>query len=222
MVFTEEEWKGSAFLPYISWCSIFPPILDTYQTSVFHFDCVLRTLSLSRNVKLAPLTGQEMFLCCGMKAIWIYWAKLQKGRESKGKQKQGRLDRGMYFIFCIQLISVCATSWCHYIIIKCRNKEPKTSWVKSKSCCCFDNGLTFPAVCWSSLGESCWTVHYRYTHWILKKRENAFTVTCRLPFTLLVVIAFRSIKQWVFVYRKKNTASITSLGRSGKIILKNG
>ena len=83
--------------------------------------------------------------------------------------------------------------------------------MKSQSCYCFDNGLTFPAVCWSSLGESCWTVHYRYTHWILKKRENAFTVTCRLPFTLLVVIAFRSIEQWVFVYRKKDTASYHKL-----------
>lgn len=49
-----------------------PTQLDTYQTSGFCFDCVLRTLSLSRNVKLALLTGQEMFLCCGMKAIWIY------------------------------------------------------------------------------------------------------------------------------------------------------
>lgn len=53
------------------------------------------------------------------------------------------------------------------------------------------------------------------------KKENAFTVTCRLPFTLLVVIAFKSIKQWVFVYRKKNSASSAgSVGRD-RIILKN-
>jgi len=69
VVFTEKEWIGSAFLPYIPWCSVFPPRLDTYQTSAFCFDCVLRTLS--RNVKLALLTGQETFLCCGMKAVWI-------------------------------------------------------------------------------------------------------------------------------------------------------
>lgn len=125
----------------------------------------------------------------------------------------------LFFSFSLYQ-SVCATGCSYCILRKCRNTETKTFWVKSKSCYCFDSGLTFLAVCWSSLGESCWTVHYRYTHWILKKRENAFTVTCRLPFTLLVVIAFRSIKQWVFVYRRKNI-SITSLGRSSKIILKN-
>lgn len=40
--------------------TIFPRRLDTYQASVFCFDCVLRTLSLSKNV----LAGQEMFLHC--------------------------------------------------------------------------------------------------------------------------------------------------------------
>lgn len=53
----------------------FPPRADTYQASVFCFDCVLRTLNLSGNV----LAGQEIFispLC--MKDVWVSSAKLQK------------------------------------------------------------------------------------------------------------------------------------------------
>lgn len=173
--------------------TVFPPRLDAYQASVFCFDCILRTLSG------VVLPGQEMFLHCA----WRLFGSLNPNYRRKGKAEQTKIVLVEYGN-AIQSFHPAHVSLCHQpadASVSSENVEirsPKLLEQRAKAAVALTMDRLSQLLVGAALDshtEQCIAgLHTGY-----QNIERAFTVTRSVPFTLLVVRAFRWIKQWLFV-----------------------